>query len=137
MPRPQGDWLLFCCFFGARLLRDFHATRLLSMVKVGAERKSFAALADKDFASPIYHVLSDGLKKGYVTEEDKQKYLRVWGDGHTLTGGLNYYRASRLERAPKPGEDWSVHSHMASDLESFNVKVPTLVIWGLQDYPPQ
>jgi epoxide hydrolase 4 len=90
-------------------------------------------LMDKNYEGLIYHVLSDGLQKGYVTEADKEIYLKVWGDQHTLTGGLNYYRACRVGPPPKPGDEWSVQKHCAPDLKSYVVTVPTLVIWGIQD----
>ena len=81
----------------------------------------------------VYHVLSEGRAQGYETDEDRQKYLELWHDGGTLTAGLNYYRASRLEPAPNPGDEWSPAKHYAADLHGYEVKVPTLLLWGLQD----
>jgi epoxide hydrolase 4 len=90
-------------------------------------------LTENDFAGLVHHVLSDGLSKGYASEEDKAAYLSVWNDGASLTGGLNYYRASRLSPAPKPGDHWLVSKHFAPDLPTLNVHVPTLVLWGMDD----
>jgi epoxide hydrolase 4 len=95
--------------------------------------KAEAWLAENDYAGLTYYVLGDGLQKGYVTEDDKARYLELWRDGHSITGGLNYYRAARIGPAPKPGDYWSARKHMAPDLKSWQVDVPTLVIWGLMD----
>jgi pimeloyl-ACP methyl ester carboxylesterase len=92
-----------------------------------------AWLAENDYAGLTHYVLGEGLQKGYVTEEDKARYLEVWRDGRSITGGLNYYRAARIGPAPKPGDYWSARKHMAPDLKSWQVNVPTLVIWGLMD----
>jgi pimeloyl-ACP methyl ester carboxylesterase len=90
-------------------------------------------LADQDYAGLAWHVLSDGLAKGYVSEEEKAKYLAVWNDGRTITGGLAYYRAARIGPPPTPGDAWVVRKHFASDFPTMTVKVPTLLIWGMQD----
>src|SRR3970282_73334 len=41
-------------------------------------------------------VLKQGLEQGYLTAEDKAAYLQAWSQPGALTGGLNYYRASRF-----------------------------------------
>lgn len=64
----------------------------------------------------------------WLTEEVKAQYREVWNAG--LTGGCNLYRASPLRppRAQDPGA-------AAVDLphEMLTVKLPTLVIWALDD----
>ena len=91
------------------------------------------ALAAKDYEILVYHVLSEGQALGYESDADRRMYLALWQDGGSLTAGLNYYRASRLEPAPASGDEWSPARHYAPDLKSYDVKVPTLVLWGLQD----
>jgi len=90
-------------------------------------------LADQDYAGLTWHVLSDGLTKGYASEDDKARYLALWKDGRTITGGLAYYRAARIGPPPAPGDAWSVRKHFAADFPTMTVKVPTLLIWGMQD----
>lgn len=90
-------------------------------------------LSDQDYAALRFHVLSEGLRQGYLTAEDEAKYLALWADGKTLTGGLNYYRAARIGPPPTPGDYWTVRKHFAADLPTLNVKVPTLLIWGMTD----
>jgi pimeloyl-ACP methyl ester carboxylesterase len=74
-------------------------------------------------------ILRRGLKEGYFTKEDEAAYLAAWSQPGALTGGLNYYRAARVGPVRK-GEAFSVE---APGLASFQVRVPTLVIWGERD----
>jgi pimeloyl-ACP methyl ester carboxylesterase len=73
-------------------------------------------------------VLTDGLKRGYFTEEDCKAYVEAWSQPGALTGGLNYYRATHL--GPFTGES---DEALSADPSLFEVKVPTLVIWGEKD----
>ena len=45
---------------------------------------------------------------------------------------MNYYRAARLRPATEQGGAWSA-KEAVPDLPSFNVNVPTLIIWGMGD----
>jgi len=76
-------------------------------------------------------VLTHGLKRGYFNDDDKRAYLEAWSQPGALTGGLNYYRASRMlppePGTPVPNEDISL------DVASLTVRVPTMVIWGERD----
>lgn len=75
-----------------------------------------AQLAANDYAVLQNSVLTEGLARGYVSEEDRAAYLEAWAQPGALTGALNYYRAMGQVDHP-------------SDV----VQVPTLVIWGEQD----
>ncbi len=90
-------------------------------------------IGDQDFGMLVEHVLGDGLAKGYVSEEDRKRYLDVWRDGGTVTAGLNYYRAARLGPPPSPGDYWIPEKHYVPKLGGYRVKVPTLLLWGVQD----
>ncbi len=76
-------------------------------------------------------VLTHGLKRGYFTEADKSAYLEAWSQPGALTGGLNYYRASRM-LPPPPGTPLPA-TDLPLDVASLTVHVPTLVIWGERD----
>lgn len=82
----------------------------------GSEEKIMA----NDFEILINMMMSDGLKSGVFTEETKKIYREAWSRPGALTGGLNWYRASSQYG---PGYD----------LKAFDVRVPTLVIWGMED----
>jgi epoxide hydrolase 4 len=64
----------------------------------------------------------------WLTGELQARYRAVWDQ--SLTGGLNYYRASPL-RPPQAGEAGA--DAIALPREMLTVALPTLVLWGLQD----
>ena len=76
-------------------------------------------------------VLTHGLKRGYFDEADRRAYIDAWSQPGALTGGLNYYRASRL-LPPAPGTPPPA-SELVLDTAALTVRVPTLVIWGERD----
>src|SRR6185295_903159 len=67
------------------------------------------------------------LLKGWGSEEDRKMYLENWNRG--LTGGLNYYRASRLS-SPTGGQKAEASPLLS---QAMHIAVPTLVIWGEKD----
>ncbi|MDE2606158.1 MAG: alpha/beta hydrolase [Burkholderiales bacterium] len=64
----------------------------------------------------------------WLTEALKQRYLAVWDA--SLTGGLNYYRASPL-RPPREGD--AAAAAVTLPREMLTVDLPTLVLWGMRD----
>jgi pimeloyl-ACP methyl ester carboxylesterase len=93
--------------------REPNAEELLS-------RDNYGALAGS--------LLQEGIKQGYLNEEDRKAYVQAWSQPGALTGGLNYYRASHL--GPFTGESDDI---LKLDPSLFTVNVPTLVIWGEED----
>lgn len=87
-------------------------------------------LSANNYALLVQIVLSEGLKNGVFTEEDKKAYIEAWSQPGALTGGLNYYRAARVG-PPAPGD--ANTAGFAAGLPSLDVKAPTLVIWGEKD----
>ena len=90
-----------------------------------------AAISANNYKLIYDAVLAKGLQTGYFTEDDKKAYLDAWAQPGALTGGLNYYRASKLS-PPDPGETKLEFDYGFADANA-QVKVPTLVIWGEQD----
>jgi pimeloyl-ACP methyl ester carboxylesterase len=75
-------------------------------------------------------ILGPGIRQGYISEADRKAYVEAWSQPGALTGGLNYYRASEAGPPTAPGgEVFKTHRK----IESFEAKMPTLVIWGEQD----
>ena len=64
----------------------------------------------------------------WLTEQVKAQYRAVWDA--SLTGGLNYYRASPL-RPPREGD--AAATAITLPREMLTVDIPTLVLWGMQD----
>jgi pimeloyl-ACP methyl ester carboxylesterase len=76
----------------------------------------------------LVNAVITGAKPGSFSEEDKKEYLKAWTQPRAITGGLNYYRAAQIG-PPVAG----AKSDAAPKLPTFEVKVPTLVIWGEKD----
>jgi pimeloyl-ACP methyl ester carboxylesterase len=72
--------------------------------------------------------------KWEMTEEVRQKYIEAWSRPGALTGGLNYYRVSPLYPPTSKEDQEGIKGIMDLPHEMFEVKVPTLVIWGEQDH---
>jgi pimeloyl-ACP methyl ester carboxylesterase len=64
----------------------------------------------------------------WMTPALKQQYREVWDA--SLTGGLNYYRASPL-RPPRDGD--AAAASLQLPREMLTIDVPTLVLWGMED----
>jgi pimeloyl-ACP methyl ester carboxylesterase len=67
-------------------------------------------------------------KAPWLTDEVKAQYRAVWDA--SLTGGLNYYRASPL-RPPREGD--AAAEAVTLPREMLTIGIPTLVLWGMQD----
>jgi Predicted hydrolases or acyltransferases (alpha/beta hydrolase superfamily) len=92
-------------------------------------RKTEAMLSANNYAALVGIVMGEGLKKGHFTEEDREAYIAAWSQPGALTGGLNYYRASRV--GPPSGDEQA--RTFEPGARSMEVRVPTLMIWGEQD----
>jgi pimeloyl-ACP methyl ester carboxylesterase len=64
----------------------------------------------------------------WLTDDLQAQYRAVWDA--SLTGGLNYYRASPL-RPPREGD--APAAQVTLPREMLTVDIPTLVLWGMQD----
>jgi epoxide hydrolase 4 len=90
-----------------------------------------AALSSNQYAALVDGVLKEGMAGGYISESDRKAYLEAWSQPGALTGGLNYYRASRV--GPPSGEAESGLAKILKSFPSLIVNVPTLVLWGEKD----
>ncbi len=68
---------------------------------------------------------------GLIGDADRDAYLAAWSQPGALTGGLNWYRATRMP-VPKPEE--ADPAAPLPPMPDTKVRVPTLVIWGEQDH---
>ncbi len=92
-------------------------------------RKTEGMLSANNYAALVGIVMGEGLKQGFFTEADRDAYIAAWSQPGALTGGLNYYRASRV--GPPTGEEGA--RTFEPGAKSMEVRVPTLVIWGEKD----
>ena len=86
-------------------------------------------LSANDYA-PIIRLFAGLKAKGKFTPDDETAYREAYRQPGALTGGLNYYRASRIGPPGPESQDTLVTGMSLGD---FTVKVPTLVIWGEKD----
>ena len=92
-------------------------------------RKTEGMLSANNYAALVGIVMGEGLKQGFFTEADRDAYIAAWSQPGALTGGLNYYRASRV--GPPSGDEQA--RTFEPGAKSMEVRVPTLVIWGEKD----
>lgn len=64
----------------------------------------------------------------WLTDELRTRYRDVWD--RSLTGGLNWYRASPL-RPPRPEDPAAANITLAPEM--LKVDLPTLVLWAMED----
>ena len=88
-----------------------------------------AMLSANNFALMQETILGEGMRQGHISEADRKAYVEAWSQPVAVTGGLNYYRAAEVRPAPG-GHDAFKMKHPTA---SFEVKAPTLVIWGEKD----
>ena len=89
-----------------------------------------AMMSANGFALMQETILGEGIRQGYISEADCEAYVEAWSQPGALTGGLNYYRAAEVGPAMRAGQ--SVFNYK-EEMPSFEVKMPTLVIWGERD----
>ena len=99
------------------MLRSAEAERVLS-------ENNFARLMD---------LLVQFGSKWELPEEKRLKYIAAWSQPGALTGSLNYYRASPLYPPTSKNDEEQIGSILSLPKEMFEIKVPTLVIWGEAD----
>lgn len=88
-----------------------------------------AKLCHDNFAMLEKFAFGIGSGRNFMDVETLRLYHEAWAQPGAVLGGLNYYRASKLE-PPLPGGSLDL-SRM--DFDRFKVIVPTLVIWGERD----
>ena len=101
---------------------------MLMLRSAEAER----VLSENDFAR-LMDVLVQFGSKWEMSEEKRLKYIEAWSQPGALTGSLNYYRASPLYPPTSKNDEEQIGSILNLPQEMFEIKVPTLVIWGEQD----
>ena len=86
------------------------------------EAKGFEWFFDTTFARHV--------DVSQVSEAERRQYIADWSQPGAFTAMLNWYRASRIV-VPPPGVTVPLPEWLLGAFPK--VKVPTLVIWGIQD----
>ena len=87
-------------------------------------------LAANDYAMVDEIMLRIGGRDAKLSEAERKVYHDAWSQPGALRGGLNYYRAARMGEQVAAG---GVPEQYDEKIRSQQVRVPTLVIWGLND----
>jgi pimeloyl-ACP methyl ester carboxylesterase len=69
--------------------------------------------------APLAQAIQSTARKGVVSADDVAAYRQAWSQKGALTAMINWYRAFYSRRFP--------------DMESYRIKVPTMLIWGMRD----
>jgi pimeloyl-ACP methyl ester carboxylesterase len=77
----------------------------------------------------VWRSLSKTAEAGHLTAADRAAFVKAWSEPGALTGMFNWYRAMRID-PPKSGA--TPAAEVYND-DALMVRVPTLVIWGMQD----
>jgi pimeloyl-ACP methyl ester carboxylesterase len=119
-----------------RQLTDNPDQRQASSYMNAFRRDDCEAMLSADNYQLLRAAVFDGSArpKAY-TEEDRKAYIEAWSQPGALTGGLNYYRAMAAgpPRNETERETAAEAVEQLSSVRSYDVKVPTLVIWGMKD----
>jgi pimeloyl-ACP methyl ester carboxylesterase len=93
-----------------------------------------AMMSANNFAMMQETILGEGMRQGHISEADRKAYVEAWSQPGALTGGLNYYRAAEVgPGGGGPGAGGHEAFKMKHPAASFELKMPTLVIWGEKD----
>lgn len=89
-------------------------------------------LSANNYAALQQGVFATATKPEAYDETDRAAYLAAWAQPGALTGGLNYYRAAVI--GPPDPNNPQAPVRTFTDVASYVVQVPTLIIWGEQDH---
>ena len=92
------------------------------MFEKAVEGMGYDALFDKSFGRHVDLSL--------ISEDERRQYIADWSQPGAMTSMLNWYRASKVV-VPPPAVSLPLPQWV---LDAFpEVKVPTLVVWGMKD----
>lgn len=88
-------------------------------------------LGRDDCAELRKSITAPALAAGHMTADDAAAYLAAWRQPGAIRGMVNYYRAMRM--APPNRKTGEAPPPVELDDAKMIVRVPTLVVWGMQD----
>jgi len=88
-------------------------------------------LGRDDCAELRKSITEPALAAGHMTAADAAAYLAAWRRPGAMAGMVNYYKAMRM--APPDRKTGAAPKPVELDDAKMIVRVPTLVVWGMQD----
>lgn len=113
------------------LLRHRPQTEASQYMRLFRQPDAEAKLSADGFAWLWDFTFRGHYEQGLIGEAERAAYLEAWSRPGALTGGLNWYRATRM---PVPLPEEADPAASLPPLPDTTVRVPTLVIWGEQDH---
>jgi pimeloyl-ACP methyl ester carboxylesterase len=101
------------------------ASQYIHEIRAAGSEERYAA---NDYAL-LWRSLEQAAAAGHLNASDRAAFTRAWAQPGALRGMFNWYRAMRFD-PPKPGAEPA--AELYND-DALKVRVPTLVIWGMQD----
>ena len=117
--------------FQRALIEDEAQRQASAYIHYLRDPKAEARLSANNFEK-LLGMLSRFGPQPWLTPEKRAGYLEAWSPPGALTGMLNWYRATPLV-VPKPGETVDPASVPKLDPAQLRVRMPHLVIWGMDD----
>lgn len=117
--------------FQRALIEDEAQRSASAYIHLLRDPKAEAVLSANGFEK-LLATLSRFGPQPWLTAERRASYVEAWSPPGALTGMLNWYRASPLV-VPRAGEKVDPATVMKLDPAQFRVRMPHLVIWGMDD----
>jgi epoxide hydrolase 4 len=113
-------------------IEDDAQRRASSYIHYLRDPRAEERLSANGFEKLVGMLTGFGRPQPWLTPERRAAYVEAWSAPGALTGMLNWYRASPL-LVPQPGEAVDPAKVMKLDPAQFRVRMPHLVIWGMDD----
>ncbi len=114
----------------ARELNENPAQQRASQYMLRFREPEIEKVLEADGYAALEWAVMRMARAGAFTPDDIAEYKKAWAQPGALTGGLNYYRASRV--GPPDGSGEPARGVPATALR--RIEVPVLVIWGERDF---
>lgn len=115
--------------FARQLLHD-PAQQTASQYMLDFRGTDFPGVALRDDCSYLKAMFAGGgSTPDWLDEAALREYLAAWTRPGALASGLCYYKATMLY----PGNDAQLAEVMNAEPDAFILRMPTLVLWGMQD----
>ncbi|MEQ8349189.1 MAG: alpha/beta hydrolase [Sneathiellaceae bacterium] len=113
------------------LLRHRPQTEASQYMRLFREPGAEAKLSADNYAWMWDFTFRRHHEAGLLGDAERDAYLAAWAQPGALTGGLNWYRATRM---PVPLPEEADPQAPLPPMPDTVVRVPTLVLWGMQDH---
>ncbi|MDF1855550.1 alpha/beta hydrolase [Pseudooceanicola sp.] len=101
------------------------ASQYMRFLRAEGSEEKLAA----DNYTKLLGLFAEGMDMSWMTPDLRAEYITEWSRPGRLRGMVNWYRATRMP-VPEPG---APSERVALDPETYRVRMPHLLIWGMGD----